>query len=120
MKDGLVATLNKCPAVHSNRNWTDQVREFEGEFRKFRKTVGLHQYNSFSGTRAAFAERAIRALKAQLVRYLEEEWMWRYIDKLPDFVETLNECVISQLVWHRQKSGKSLCSILSHLNKGLQ
>ena len=93
VKDGLVAMLNKCPTVHPNKIWTDQGREFEGEFRKFCKTVGIHQYNSFSGTKAAFAERAIRALKAQIVRYLEEEWMWRYIDKLPDFVKTLNDRV---------------------------
>ena len=45
----------------------------------------------FSGTKAAFAERAIRALEAQTVRYLEEKWIWRYIDKLPDFVKTLND-----------------------------
>ena len=61
VKDGLVAMLNKCPTVHPNKIWTDQGREFEGEFRKFCKTVGIHQYNSFSGTKAAFAERAIRA-----------------------------------------------------------
>ena len=55
--------------------------------------MGIHHYHSFSGTKAAFAERAIRALKAQIVRYLEEEWMWRYIDKLPDFVQTINNRV---------------------------
>ena len=119
VKDGLVAMLNKCTTVHPNKIWTDQGREFEGKFRKFRKTVGIHQYNSFSGTKAAFAERAIRDLKAQIVRYLEKDWMWRYTDKLPDFVKTLNDRV-NQLVWHRQRLRKSMCSSLSHLNKGLQ
>ena len=47
----------------------------------------------FSGKKAAFAERANRALKTTIVRYLEEEWMWRYIDKFPDFVKTPNDCV---------------------------
>ena len=93
VKDGPVATLNKCPTVHPNKIWTDQGREFEEEFRNICKTVGIHQYNSFSGTKVAFAERAIRALKAQIVRYLEEEWIRRYIDKLPDFVKTLNDRV---------------------------
>ena len=93
VKDGLVAMLNKCPTVLPNKIWTDQGREFEGEFRKFCKTVGIHQYNAFSGTKAAFAVRAIRALKDQIVRYLEEEGMWQCIDKLPDFVKTLNDRV---------------------------
>ena len=92
-KNALVTMLNNSSTLHPNKIWTDQGKEFEGDFKKFCKSVGIHQYHSFSGTKAAFAERAIRALKAQIVRHLEEEWMWRYIDKLPKFVQTINDRV---------------------------
>ena len=106
VKDSLVAMSNKCPTVHPNKIWTDQGREFEGEFPKFCKTVEIHRYNSFSGTEAAFAECTIRALKAQIVRYLDEEWMWRYIDKLPHFVKTLNDRVNRPIGKAPSKVGK--------------
>ena len=62
VKYSLVAMLNECPTVHPYKIWTDQGREFDGNFRKFCKTVGINQYNSFNVTKAAFAERVIRAL----------------------------------------------------------
>ena len=120
VKDGVVAMLNKCPTVHLNEIWTYQVREFEGEFRKFCKTVEIHKYNSFSGSKAAFAEHAIRVLKAQIVRYPEEEWMWRYSDKLPDFLKTLNDRVNRSIGKAPSKVEKNMGSNLSHLNKGRQ
>ena len=85
--------LNNCPTVHPNKIWTDRGRDFEGEFHRFCKRVGIHQNKSFSGTKAAFAGRTIRTLESQIVRYLKEELMWRNIDKLPDFVKTLNNRV---------------------------
>lgn len=70
--------------------WTDLGREFHGEFKSLCKTLNITHYHTYSGTKAAFAERAIRSLKAIIVRYLEEKWMWRYIDKLQDFVDIIN------------------------------
>ena len=74
-------------SCHLNRNWTNQGRVFEGE------TDGIDPYNSFSGTKEAFAERAIRALNVQIVRYFGEDWMQRYFDKLPDFLKSLYDSV---------------------------
>ena len=42
-----------------------------------------------SETKAAFAERAIRSLKNVLYRYIED-YGYKYIHKLPQFVTTLN------------------------------
>ena len=42
-----------------------------------------------SETKAAFAERAIRSLKIVLYRYIED-YGYKYIHKLPQFVTTLN------------------------------
>ena len=75
------------------KNWTDLGDEFEGDFRKFCKDVGIHKYHTFNENKATFAERSIRSLKAQIVLYLKEKWMWRYIDELQDFVQTMNNRV---------------------------
>ena len=37
-----------------------------------------------------FAKRNIRSLKGLHYKYLEENWTYSYIDKLPDFVNTVN------------------------------
>ena len=42
-----------------------------------------------SETKAAFAERTIRSLKNILYRYMED-YGYKYINKLPHFIETLN------------------------------
>ena len=46
-------------------------------------------YSAMSETKAAFAERAIRSLKNVLYRYIEN-YGYKYIHKLPQFVTTLN------------------------------
>ena len=42
-----------------------------------------------SETKAAFAERTIRSLKNILYHYMEDFW-YKYIHKLPQFIITLN------------------------------
>ena len=64
MKNVLVAMLNQnvaseCPQYHAKKGWTDQGREFEGEFRKFCIDVGIHQCHTFSKTEATVANAAI-------------------------------------------------------------
>ena len=69
--------------------WVDKGTEFAGEFKKFCNKEGIHVYSTLSETKAAFAERAIRSLKNILYRYVEE-YGYKYIHKLPQFVNTLN------------------------------
>ncbi len=70
--------------------WTDKGTEFRGEFAKFCEKRKIHSYSTNSETKSAFAERNIRSLKNIISRYLEEQWTWRYIDHLQDFVKTIN------------------------------
>lgn len=77
-------------SVYPKKIWTDRGREFEGDFKTFCKDAGIQKYNTDSGTKAAYAERAIRSLKNIISKFLEEEWRWRYIDKLQTFVNIMN------------------------------
>ena len=43
--------------------------------------------------KSVFAERNIRSLKIIIYRYLEEKWTYSYIDKLDQFVNTINSRV---------------------------
>ena len=68
--------------------WVDQGTEFAGEFKKFCSAEGKERYCSRSETKAAFAERTIRSLKNISYRYMEDSG-YKYIHKLPQFIETL-------------------------------
>ena len=70
--------------------WTDRGREFMGAFKVFCDSLGCEIYHTNSDTKAAYAERAIRSLKALIAKYLEENWLWRYIDKLDYFLDIMN------------------------------
>ena len=60
---------------HLTKIWTDQGREFEGELLEFCEDVGFHQYHIFNENKAIYAKCSNRSLKAQVVRYLRENWM---------------------------------------------
>ena len=55
-----------------DRVWVDQGTEFEGEFKKFCKSIDIKIYSARSETKAAVAERAIRSLKIIIFSYMEE------------------------------------------------
>ena len=69
--------------------WVDKGTEFAGEFNKLCKAEGIQIYSTMSETKAAFAERTIRALKNTLYRYMEDIG-YNYVHKLTQFVTTLN------------------------------
>ena len=69
--------------------WVDKGKEFAGAFKKFCTAEGIQVYSTMSETKAAFAERTIRSLKNILYRYMED-FGYKYIHKLPQFVTTLN------------------------------
>ena len=69
--------------------WVDKGTEFTGAFKKFCAAEGIQVYSTMSETKAPFAERTIRSLKNILYRYMEE-FGYKYIHKLPQFISTLN------------------------------
>lgn len=73
--------------------WTDKGTEFKGAFSDLCRRRSISIYSTQSETKSAFAERNIRSLKNIIYKYLEDKWTWKYIDKLPDFVNTINSRV---------------------------
>ena len=69
--------------------WVDKGTEFVGAFKKFCTAEGVQVYSTMSETKAAFAERTIRSLKNILYRHMEDSG-YKYIQKLPQFIATLN------------------------------
>ena len=67
----------------------DKGTEFAGALKKFCAAEGIQVDSTMSETKAAFAERTIRLLKNILYRYMED-FGYKYIHKLPQFIATLN------------------------------
>ena len=77
----------------TKKNWpnkigVDKEKEFAGEFKKLCKAERIQLHSTMSETKAAFAERTMRSLKSILYRYMEE-YGYKYIHKLSQFVTTL-------------------------------
>ena len=78
--------------VNKNRPikiWVEKETEFARAFKKFCNAEGIQVYSTMSETKDAFAERTIRSLKNILYRYMED-FVYKYIHKLPQFITTLN------------------------------
>ena len=73
----------------NQKNWVDRATEFAGAFKKFCTPERIQVYSTMSETKAAFAERTKRSLKNILHRYMED-FGYKYIHKLPQFITTLN------------------------------
>ena len=69
--------------------WVDKRTEFAGASKKFCAAEGIQVYSTMTETKAAFAERTIRLLKNIFYRYMED-FGYKYIHKLPQFITTLN------------------------------
>ena len=87
------AFMKMLTTTQPKKVWVDQGTEFEGAFSTFCKSVNIKIYHSYSETKAAYAERAIRSLKNMIYRYLEEVETEKYKTKLNDFVKTMNSRV---------------------------
>ena len=70
--------------------WVDRGKEFKGDFHSFCSDVGTKVYHTFSDTKAAFAERAIRSLKNIIYRFLENNQTDKYLPSLQKLVQTMN------------------------------
>ena len=69
--------------------WVDKATEFAGALKNFCAAEGIKVYSTMRETKAAFPERTIRSLKNILYRYMED-FGYKYIHKLPQFITTLN------------------------------
>ena len=72
-----------------NKIWVDKGTKVAGAFENFCTAEGIQVYSTVSETKVVFAERTIRSLKNILYRYMED-FGYKYIHKLPQFVFTLN------------------------------
>ena len=70
--------------------WVDKGTEFAEAFKKFCAAEGIQFYSTMSETKAAFAERTIRSsLKNVLYCYMEN-FGYKYIHTLRQFITALN------------------------------
>lgn len=109
---GLKKNVKNIP----NSVWVDKGTEFAGEFKRFCVDKGITVYNTFSETKAAFAERAIRSLKRVLYRFMEEKRTYTYIHHLQDFVKTLNGRVNRSIGKAPSKVVNSDAIVIHHLS----
>ena len=65
------------------------MTEDAGAFKKFYFEDGLQVYSTMSEIKAPFAERTIPSLKNIFYRYMED-YGYKYINKPPQFITTLN------------------------------
>ena len=79
----------KKEPTRKKKIWVDKGTEFAGAFKKYCAAEGIQVYSTMSETKVAFAERTIRSLKKFLYRYMED-YGYKYIHKLPQFITTLN------------------------------
>ena len=70
--------------------WVDKGTELKGSFQSLCDKKGILTYTTESEKKFAFAERNIRSLKSLIYKYLEHKWTYSYIDKLQEFVHTIN------------------------------
>ena len=89
----------------------DKGTEFAGAFKKFCAAEGIQVYSTMSETKAAFAERTIRSLKNILYRM--EDFGYKYIHKLPQFITTLNSTRNSSI--HMRPNTVKNCDFMSIL-----
>ena len=73
--------------------WVDDGTEFLGDFKILCNKPGIHLYSNFSEKKVCI-RRAERSITKEIIhKYLEEKWTHSYIDKLDQFVKTINSRV---------------------------
>ena len=79
--------------VQPERVWSDKGTEFKGAFKNLCDERGIATYTTASETKSAFAERNIRSLKNIMYKHMENKWTYQYINRLQQFVNTINSRV---------------------------
>ena len=85
-------SFKKMKEKQPEKVWVDDGTVFLGEFKQLCNKRGVQLY-SFFKNKSVFAERNCRSLKKIIHRYLEEKWTYRYIDRLDQFVKSINSRV---------------------------
>ena len=85
-----LAFINMVNKEKPRMIWVDDGTEFEASFKSYCKDLDIKIYHTFSETKAAYAERAIRSLKNIIYRYMEEAESSKYVHQLQAFVKTMN------------------------------
>ena len=73
--------------------WLDAGTEIKGSFSTLCQKNEIEVYKTFSEKKSAFAERNLRSLKNLIYNYLEDKWIYSYINQLQSFVQTINSRV---------------------------
>ena len=92
-KETAKAFQNPIKHKQPQKIWVDDGTDFLGAFKTLCNKRGDHLYSTFSEKKSAFKERNIRSLKNIIYRYLEEKWIYSYINNLDQFVKTINSRV---------------------------
>lgn len=73
---------------------SDNGREFyNSKFKALMAKHNIHLYSSFSGLKAAIAERVIRTIKTRLWKQFSYRGTYKYIDILDDIVDDYNKTI---------------------------
>ena len=73
--------------------WVDDGTEFLGAFKRLCNSRAIYLYSTFSEKSLFLPNGIFVHWKNIIHRYLEEKWTYFYIDKLEDFVKTINSRV---------------------------
>ena len=77
---------------------SDRGREFVSKhFKTLLKDNGIHHILAYGQHKASYAERANRTLQERLYKYMYEHQTLRYIDILPEIVESYNSTIHSTI-----------------------
>ena len=71
--------------------WTDSGAEFKGAFAKLLEDSGIVLYHTQNEGKCAPAENRIRVLKGRIGRGADARGNWRWVDRLQDYVQNINE-----------------------------
>ena len=85
-----VSLTGNCPLEPPKVVRTDRGKEFEGCFDRFLREHKFQHYWATGKHKANYAERFIRTLRAKLLRYLTHQYSYRYIDALPELIQSYN------------------------------
>ena len=84
------AFKQKIKKKQPQKVWVDKGTNFKGPFKILGEEKGIKTYTTESEKNSIFADRNIRSLKNLIYKFLEDKWIYSYIDKLQDFVNTTN------------------------------
>jgi hypothetical protein len=108
---------------------TDQGKEFNNHvLKKYLKDQGVHYFTTQNEGKANYAERLIKTIKSKIIKYLTHNNTRRYIDRLPEFVQSYNNSIhrsigmapakvtkkIAKTLWWKQYKPKAAMTVIPY------